>query len=509
MSRRARSCPAKRLLLIATVAMASACGSTVQTGNTAEIANGPVDGGVSGPGSSRTQRSGQVAGAAGAVTSEGASVGASVGAGGPGAPGAADDGAVGPMPADAAPGQAVARRPPVSIGVLGAGSFQGAAQSAGFDAGTSTSGDQAMKAVLRHFKERGGIGGRQVRAVFSTVEPTEPNYETALAAECARFTQDNKVDVLLSNIGFYNDSFEACLSARSLPHVEGGWGLTDDAELRRYPNYYLPAMPSYDARFATLLASGIASGQLPRGLRVGVVVEDCPWIQRAFGAQWLPRSRAAGLVLDEFHVKCTAGAEDAGPLAQQMQAAQLRFRSNDVQLVMFATYPTEVNVLLFATAAQSQRWFPRYYLDSKARVADGHSTGNYPIEQVRNMRGVGWAPAMDVSVPALTTSAQKRCLAIMTESQVTIKTPLDAQLAFSACDPFFLLEAALSNLQGPLQASTFRSSVELLGTRFAAAGNGARTLLSRRHHYGTLEYATFGFNAGCDCVRYTSRYRAW
>lgn len=497
-----------RLLLIATVAMASACGSTVRAGNTAEVTNGSLDSGVSGP-SSTAQATGEMAGTAGAGPSEGASVDASIGAGGAGAPGAAEGGGVGTIPANASPGQAAAGRPPVSIGVLAAGSFQGAAQSAGFEAGTSTSGDQAMKAVLRHFRERGGIGGRQVRAVFSTVEPTEPNYETALSAECARFTQDNKVDVLLSNIGFYKDSFEACLNARSLPHIEGGWGLTDDAELRRYPNYYLPAMPSYDARFATLLASGITSGQLTRGLRVGVVVEDCPWIQRAFAAQWVPRSRTAGLVLDEFHVKCTAGAEDAAPLAQQMQAAQLRFRSNNDQVVMFATYPTEVNLLLFATAAQSQRWFPRYYLDSKARVADGHSTGNYPIEQVRNMRGVGWAPAMDVSAPALTSPAQKRCLAIMTESQVTIKTPLDAQLAFSACDPFFLLEAALSNLQGPLRASPLRSSVELLGSRFAAAGNGARTLLSHRQHYGTVEYATFGFSAACDCVRYTSRYRTW
>jgi hypothetical protein len=192
-----------------------------------------------------------------------------------------------------------------------------------------------------------------------------------------------------------------------------------------------------------------------------------------------------------------------------MQAAQLRFRSNGDQVVMFATYPTEVNLLLFATAAQSQRWFPRYYLDSKARVADGHATGNYPIEQVRNMRGVGWAPAMDVSSPALTAPAQKRCLRIMAESQVPIRTPLDAQLAFSACDPFFLLESALATTNGPLQAATLRSSVESLGTTFSAAGNGARTLLSRRQHYGTTEYALFGYVPKCNCLRYTSPYRSW
>jgi hypothetical protein len=404
---------------------------------------------------------------------------------------------------------AAGNRPPVTVGVLAAGSFQGAAQSAGFDAGTSTSGDQAMKAVIRHFQQRGGIGGRRMRVVFSTIEPTEPNYETALASECARFTQDNKADVLLSNIGFYKDSFEACIGSRGLPHIEGGWGLADDAELRRFPNYYLPAMPSYDARFATLVASGIATGQLRRGVRVGVVVEDCPWIQRAYAAQWLPRVRSAGVVTDEFHVKCTAGAEDIGPLAQQMQAAQLRFRSNGDQVVMFATYPTEVDLVLFVTAAQSQQWFPRYYLDSKARVADGHSTGNYPREQVRNMRGVGWAPAMDVTTPALTAPAQKRCLSIMTESRIAIKTPLDAQLAFSACDPFFLLEASLTRMSGAVQAQTLRASVESFGTGFAAAGNGARTLLSRRQHYGTSEYATFGYDARCDCVRYTSSYRAW
>jgi len=490
------------LLITATLAAASACGSTVQVSDRAALVHGSLDGGAA-PGVPSSQ---VVPSEVGRSTATGESP-AAVAAGG--GPGATEGRQVVATPGDAVPVPAIVSRPPVTIGVLAAGSFQGAAASAGFDAGTSTSGDQAMKAVISHFAKRGGIAGRRMRTVFSTVEPTEPNYETALSAECARFTQDNKVEVLLTNIGFYKDSFEACLSARGLPHIEGGWGLADDAELRRFPNYYLPAMPSYDARFTTLLASGIATGQLTRGLRVGVVVEDCPWIKRAYAAQWLPRARSAGVVMDEFHVKCTAGAEDAGPLAQQMQAAQLRFRSNRDQVVMFATYPTEVNLVLFATAAQSQRWFPRYYLDSKARVADGHSTGNYPLEQVRNMRGVGWAPAMDVSAPALTAPAQKRCLAIMTEHRVTIRTPLDAQLAFSACDPFFLLEAALQGMSGQLQAGGLRSSVETLATRFAAAGNGGETLLSRRQHYGTVEYATFGYDAQCDCVRYTSTYRAW
>ena len=414
-----------------------------------------------------------------------------------------------PTEAPGAVPSAAAVSGPITIGVLAAGDFSGAASSAGFNSGTTTSGEAAMKAVVRHYETHGGLAGRPLRAVVSVVPPTTTNYNSALAAECARFTQDHNVAAVVSNIGYYNASFELCLQAKNKPHFEGGWGLTDEVDLRRFPGYYVPNMPSYDARFAALLASGTASGHLARGDKVGVVVEDCPHIQRAFAAEWKPRARRAGLVLDEFTTKCITGAGDAPTLTQEMQAAQFRFRTNGVKTVMFATYPTEVNLLFFAQAAQSQRWYPRYYLDSKSRVAHEHSTGNYPADQVKNMKGVGWTPALDITNPKLTSPAQKRCLQIMNDAQINVTNGLDAELAFSACDPFFLLETALKTARGAAEPTVLRQAVESLGSSFAAAGNGGTTVLSPRQHSGSSQYATFAYTASCDCIRYTSGFRSW
>jgi len=400
-------------------------------------------------------------------------------------------------------------RAPITIGVLAAGSFSDAAASAGGNSGTSTSGDGTMKAVLRYYEQRGGIAGRRIHAIFSTVAPTTTDYDSALAAECAHFTQDNNVAVLLSNIGYYKDSFEACLNAKRKPHIEGGWGLTDEADLRRFPGYYLPNMPSYDDRFASLVASGIQSGQLTRDSKVGVIVEDCPTIQRAYAREWQPRARSAGLVVDEFHTKCISGAEDAGQLAQDMQSAQLRFRADGVTTVMFATYPTEVNVLFFTQSASGQKWYPKYYLDSKARVGHESTTGNYPADQLRNMRGVGWAPALDVTKPTLTAPAQKRCLAIMKQYGINVQTGLDAELAFSACDPFFLLEAALAASRGGSEPAALQRAIEAMGSTFSASGNGAATTFSTGRHYGTALYATWAFRAQCNCAAYSGGFRSW
>lgn len=366
-----------------------------------------------------------------------------------------------------------------------------------------------MKALLRHYAERGGIAGRPVRAITTVIEPTTSNYETALAAACARFTQDNDVAVVLSNIGYYSGSFNGCLHQARTPQFEGGWGLTDDADFRRFPGYITPNMPSYDARFAALVASGVQSGQLPRGAKVGVVVEQCPQIQRAYDAAWKPRARQAGLSLDEFRVECVTGADDAGQLAQDMQAAQLRFRSNGVTTVMFATYPTEVNVLFFSQAAESQRWRPAYYLDSKARVGHEKTTGNYPPGQMENMQGVGWTNALDLSSPTFTAPAQKRCLDIMTKHGIVIQTGLDAELAYSACDPFFLLEVALTATRGAAGYEQLLQGVDALGSKFRAGGNDGVTSFGPGQHYGTTEYATFDVDEKCDCVRYTSPFKAW
>jgi len=396
---------------------------------------------------------------------------------------------------------------PLTIGVLAAGDTQQGAKTAGVDSGTSISAEDTLQALMRHY--RGGIVGRPVRFVYKAVPTTTTNYQTELSADCALFTQDNHSDVVISDIGYYADNLTACLDHARVPQIEGGWGLADDATFAKYRGYFTPGFPSYDLRFGTLLAAGIRSGALTRGMKVGVVVESCPFIQAAYKAQFLPRARAAGLVVDEATVQCTSGFQDAGAIGQQNQAAAFRFQADQDQIVMFATYPTSVDLLFFSQYASTQQYHPAYWLDSLAEPQIAKDAKDYPADQVKKMSGVGWIPAMETSSPSYTRPEQKHCLAVMRSQGVVLARPADYVIAFTACDAFFLLESALARDGAQSSFSALQAAVEGLGSSFSASVLTGRTLLGPGRHYGASEFALWGYQAGCDCFRYRGDPRAW
>lgn len=396
---------------------------------------------------------------------------------------------------------------PLTIGILAAGDTQKGAKTAGGDSGTSVSAEDTLKALMRHFQR--GIAGRPVRFVYKAIPTTTTNYQTELAADCAMFTQDNHVDAVISDIGYYADNLTACLDHAGVPQIEGGWGLTDDASFAKYPGYFTPGFPSYDSRFGTLVAAGVRSGALTRGMKVGVLVENCPFIRAAYRAQFLPRARAAGLVVDEATVQCTSGFQDAGAIGQQVQAAAFRFAANQDQTVMFATYPTGVDLLFFSQYASTQQYHPAYWLDSMAEAVIGKDAGQFPADQVKHMRGVGWASAMDVSSPRFTRPEQKRCVDAMRTQGVSLTRQADYVIALSACDAFFLYETALARNGGQSSLPALRTALEGLGSSFSASLAVGRTLLGPGRHHGPSEFALFGYQAGCDCFRYTSGPRVW
>jgi hypothetical protein len=396
----------------------------------------------------------------------------------------------------------------LTIGVLAAGDPQAGAKTAGADSGNSVAAADTLKALIRHFQGT-RLAGRPIRVVYREVPVTTTNYQTQLAADCAAFTQDTRVDVVISDIGYYSDTLTACLHRARVPQVEGGWGLTDDASFRMYDSYFTPAYPSYDFRFASVTAAGVTSGALKRGTRVGVVVEDCPYISRPYEAQMAPRLRAAGVSVETATVGCTTGFQSAGPIAQEMQQAAFSFRSKGVQTVLFATYPTGVNLTFFTQYASTQRYYPTYWLDSLAVAPVAVDAGQYPQDQYRNMRGAGWAGPMDVSSPSLTRPEQRRCFAVLRAQGVTLKRPADSTMALTACDAFFLVESALLANRGHSDPASLRRAIEGLGSRFAAGMLTGTTKLQAGRHFGPTQLALFGYVGSCGCFRYSTGPRSW
>ena len=444
--------------------------------------------------------------------------------GGPGLP-AEEPGSAGGQPAESAgapvtqggtasaPGgaPAVARRSntsPITLGVLAAGDPQEGAKQAGSDSGTSASAKETLQAVLDHYKKQGGIAGRAIKEIVRDIPVTTSDYSTYLQSMCSLFTEDNDSDVVLSAIGYYSSSFTGCLDRSGTPHIEGGYGGTDAQDFARYRSYYTPGFATYDTRFEAVIRAGVDAGRLTRGMKVGVVVEDCPHIQRAFRSSFLPAAKAAGLVLETFTHECVEGFKSAGALATGNQSAVTRFRSKGVETVMFATYATGVDLAFFTPAASSQGWKPKYWLDSLAVPATGQSSGQYAADQLPQMAGAGWLEVFDISRPTHDSPVQKRCLGIV-QPRVQLKTTADYYLAFAACDAFFLLEAALLKNGGHAEPDQLRAGVAALGSTPVVSAISGRTSLSESKRAGAVEWTPFAYTSTCTCFAYSGRPRAY
>jgi hypothetical protein len=396
---------------------------------------------------------------------------------------------------------------PITLGVLAAGDPQEGAKQAGSSSGTSASLKETLRAVLDHFKKQGGIAGRPIKEIFRDIPVTTSDYNTYLQSMCSLFTEDNDADVVLSGIGYYTESFTACLDRAGTPQIEGAYGGTDARDFARYRSYYTPNHSTYDTRFNAVIRAGVDAGALKRGMKVGVVIEDCPHIQRAFKGSFLPAAKAAGLELDTLTHECVEGFKSAGGIASANQSAVTRFRANGVETVMFATYATGVDLAFFTPAASSQGWKPRYWLDSLGLAATGQASGTYAEDQVPQMAGAGWLEVFDISRPTYDSPVQKRCLSIV-QPRVQLQTTADYYLAFAACDAFFLLEAALLKTGGNAAPDQLRAGVAAVGTSQVLSAISGRTSLSDSKRAGAVEWTPFAYKPGCRCFEYTGRPRA-
>src|SRR5205807_687552 len=103
----------------------------------------------------------------------------------------------------------------------------------------------------------------------------------------------------------------------------------------------------------------------------------------------------------------------------------------------------DAELVLFANNASSAQYYPDYWLESQAKPAAAYSTGDVRRDQAQHFHGIGWTPSVDIDHPVFTAPQQRHCLQIMRQEGVQLSTGRDAQIAFTACDDFFLLESAL------------------------------------------------------------------
>jgi len=481
----------------------SACGSTVQLRSTATSANG--DGLGPNP-AAAAQGSGSTAAGSGSTTPQltgGASSGASP-EGGPTTTGSLGVGGAAAGPSNSTPANVSGPvRTPITIGFVAAGDAKQGASQAGANSGNTVTLEGVFDALVRDANLHGGLAGRPIKPVKYIIPVTETNYDQALAGACTSMTQDHRIDVVISALGFYGRSFVSCLAKAHLPQVEVGNAPTDKTDLTAFPSYIQLNEPEVTSRFASVFTGARAAGLLPTSTKVGVVLEDCAYQTRAYQRVVPALASSYGIKVELFDVNCVQGFSDAGALTAALQNAVLRFRSDGVTRVFFGTTGEAVFHLLFDNQANSQGYSPLYLGTSLMQAAAGTSA-NFGPDRLKLIYGWGYQPDQDVA--ALPTDpAAVACLKAARSQGINATTNTDRGYIHFICSGLSLVTAVLSSTAGRSDLTSFMTGLEQLGSSWKnpVTRNGLSVLAPGRH-YSPSTWSEYVFDNGCTCFRYAA-----
>jgi hypothetical protein len=392
-------------------------------------------------------------------------------------------------------------RGPLKIGLLYP---DNGAANAALGIATSASNDpkSIMNALVAALNREGGLAGRKLSVDYDTVDSTSSDYSTQANAACAHFTQDDPVPVVL-DLAFGNRyGMATCLAKRGV--ADFGFGTSDTVSDNAVHLFAAPDWMTSSRRYPAVITGLHASGYLTAKNKIGVLLESCPYLRRAYQQTVLPTISKFGLnLVDTESLGCTAGFSSAGPASASIQSAALRFRSHGVDRILMVSDYEQVALLLMSNYAESQDWRPGYMLSSTAQTEVMRP--NIPSGQWPQLHGIGWSPGLDIDDPHKPLSAaDKRCLSLIKQSGGTVSGWQNIYVATTICSDVFFLDAALRKSGANAQGSALMAAVGALGTSFVSPGIvEGRTSFGPSRRDGAGAVAPFGYVAACRCLKYT------
>jgi ABC-type branched-subunit amino acid transport system substrate-binding protein len=396
---------------------------------------------------------------------------------------------------------------PLRFGLLTIKDSAAAAAAVGGTFDNTASEREWALAMVDYLNANGGIAGRRLEPVEYQFDPQNTSYEVQFAAACARFTQDNRLPLVVSQGGLaWSANYQACLAKAGVSNLQTSGAMGDESELKMFPGFFNTHSPTPERRTRAQLKGLNSSGYLTGKHTVGVLVEDCPESTRTYKSTFVPLAKQLGLKLEQRTVGCLRGFGDVGSFQAQVQAAVLPFRAAGVDRVIFLSAWEALMTLFFENQSRSQGYAPSYAFTSNSLpvlLAD-----TFDAEQLARMRGIGWLPTLDTA-KGMDTANTPRCFAAAKRAGYAIETGTDRSLMLLSCELFLVLKAAVEAAGGRedpaavstglARASSSYTSVIQLGGRMSL-GDGRPGAASR--------FAEFAYSGGCACFQYTSPARS-
>ena len=519
-----RRAPAAAALV---VVLLSGCGSTVQVTGSSDLGQGTADG-LGQPLAAATRARGApvtttdgtstTAGRTGAVT--GSTAPGTTTAGGPVVQGGSGGQPVRPLPVGAAPGVTATT---IAIGLPVTVNGKAAAAAIGASGDGVGGGDERAqwKVVLDDVNDHGGLLGRKVVPVYWEHDATDQTpIDQQENQACATYTQDNKVFAVVQQEATPGESLQACLAKAHVAQVYEDLTRADTSTFQRYPAYLEAgtlqmdrvaalwpgelARVGYFSPWSTTTAS--AGGAAP--VKVGIISFDDPSTQRAVEKYLRPALKAVGHPDDVWvQIHYPTSTADNGGSISAIQSAALKMASEGITHVLpFDSQGAGIGGF-FAVGADSQKYYPRYGLNSGVGAQTLHDAGVWPTSQLHGSVGFGWVPLLDLpfsdnpDTGPYSNDARRRCVKLMTAAGQAMSSAIVERQAIGKCDAFSLLAQALARSGTPTVAGLV-SGVDALGTSFTS-GLTFATSFDRDHHDGAAAVRSFAFDEACTCMRYT------
>jgi len=406
-------------------------------------------------------------------------------------------------PGEQVPGRAPATSitKPLTVGLLGISAVGAAAGAIGVNTDQGVTPSQALQAVAASYRKL-GIGGRPLKTVLAEIDP-KGDYQQQLNAACATFTQDNHVDVVVSEDAANDDIMASCLTKARIPRISTAYGAGDAAAYRTYPYSRQLGGASGDRRMATLISRSAAARTLTSTSRVGVIVEGCPRNRSVYDRTVLPSLKAVGVAsVSVQYTRCINSFSEGGATSSQIASAVLSFASSKVDKVMLLSNFEGTLLLFFTQAAQQQGYHPDYLLTSDAIVAT--LQGNFPTAQMAHMSGWGWLTPSDQSRGnTASTAVQRACVTRLAAGGRRPSSNLDYIAGYAACDGFSALELALQGSHGDSSTDLLLSALDAAAASLHLASLvDGRVILNAGRHDGPARVRRFSYTTACGCFAY-------
>jgi hypothetical protein len=462
--------------MVLCVALA-ACSSTVQTGHT-NVAAGGDDAATSAAG---TDAASDAAATDAAAAAAGASAGGAA-AGGSGKAVARSGGSA---------ARAAASTAPVHVGVNYSKSLGSIMANVGGVDSTDGEAIDSIRPIVQYINDHGGIAGRKLEAVLHGVDPTEGTFPVQEQKACAAFTEDAKVDAVVSGAAAMGIGLTSCLARKGVPVALELHHLLDDTAFREHNGLlYQPFGISTERQGFWI--DELASAGYFTNAKVGVLSVDDPLFVRYVDKVIRPRFAAHGVAIAaQYDFQMPESASEAGSLFSQANNAVLKFRSAGITHVVFV--PTGGGLpYVFMPTAENQGFRPRYAMNSYEIPA--FVDLNVPNAQLKDALAVGWLPTSDVLTPQRPKDnpAERLCFAI-TNSRSDIPSRY--------CEGLFFLKAAW-DASGDVSPAGLAKGARLLGDGWRSPWTFSTRFGTGRTD-GGASYRLVKFGDGCQCFEYS------